>query len=783
MKSTRVLAISTRENMAQIRHVRKIFQESPGSLIRKIKGKLYLTTLRKRCRAGGVTAYSDRFLGEHKEDAVVFLQKLHCPAVPLFWAPCSDRLYLDATLRSHFPDSKSYILRQSDEAINHRLNVFEIKGYSLGNPILWNADPHSNLPWPDNFFSDVCYRGENRLGDIKYVWEINKHKHLVTLGKAFAITGDMRFGICFVEHIDSWLVQNPPYTGVNWISSLEIGLRLINWVGAFEFFQGRYDFPSEFLKRFSASIHLQGEHISKRLSNSRYANTHLIGEAASLIVLGLFFGDLKFARQWLHRGMEVLEREIQLQVYHDSFEKEHSFYYHRFFLDFYLYLLPLLARRGFCFSPSTLQRIEEMSHVMMHLMQPDGELPRVGDIDDARGFPVSSFNPGNIRDSLGLAALLFKSGQLKAVSGTCPEDILWIYGEEGVRQFHGMPAVFPTDNTFSLQQGGYTIWRSGWSNERADYLLFEHGPMGDGPAGHSHADALSVVLVVSGRPALIDPGSYAYNISYPVRNHFRSTLAHNTITVDGRNQAEPAHNMGWASTITAHERFRLRNGNVLLVDAEHKGYADRQNVITHRRCVMVLRGRSWVFWDWILGEGIHDVQSRFHFHPSCTVSWNGTTEGLKISSHGYTMGLYHQDLNVVHELVHDDEDASCFSAAYGHREPSPMFMATYAGKIPVSWCTIVQGDYGPQVWTPVCLTAHDIECMVLQSGAEDGLELIIYDSREDIKPVSFTLDNGTVIHSLGKYAHLVIDKANAGRLLVSERIDFVEVNGRRLKHQ
>ena len=54
--------------------------------------------------------------------------------------------------------------------------------------------------------------------------------------------------------------------------------------------------------------------------------------------------------------------------------------------------------------------------------------------------------------------------------------------------------------------------------------------------GHAHCDALSFECFVDGKPVWVNCGTYAYQDE--LRPFFRSTLAHNTVRLDGREQSE-----------------------------------------------------------------------------------------------------------------------------------------------------------------------------------------------------------------------------------------------------
>jgi hypothetical protein len=91
----------------------------------------------------------------------------------------------------------------------------------------------------------------------------------------------------------------------------------------------------------------------------------------------------------------------------------------------------------------------------------------------------------------------------------------------------------PTLGLTVLPETGYAVWR----DERT-WLAFDCGPPApDFLPAHAHADALSFQLWRDGRPVVVDPGTYTYERGAD-RDWFRSTRAHSTVTVDGRDQFE-----------------------------------------------------------------------------------------------------------------------------------------------------------------------------------------------------------------------------------------------------
>jgi len=80
-------------------------------------------------------------------------------------------------------------------------------------------------------WADVPYLDPS-IGDHKIIWELNRHQYWLQLGRAYWLTGDSRYARAIVEQMESWLNGNPPLTGINWASMLEIGFRAISWTMA-----------------------------------------------------------------------------------------------------------------------------------------------------------------------------------------------------------------------------------------------------------------------------------------------------------------------------------------------------------------------------------------------------------------------------------------------------------------------------------------------------------------------------------------------------------------------
>src|SRR5439155_1200902 len=84
-------------------------------------------------------------------------------------------------------------LAAADRIAAGKLDVFALRDVDLGSPPRWNRDPRTGVEAPLGFSKLLDYRNPRLVGDIKYLWELNRHLHLVTLAQAHALSCDARY--------------------------------------------------------------------------------------------------------------------------------------------------------------------------------------------------------------------------------------------------------------------------------------------------------------------------------------------------------------------------------------------------------------------------------------------------------------------------------------------------------------------------------------------------------------------------------------------------------------
>jgi hypothetical protein len=485
----------------------------------------------------------------------------------------------------------------------------------------WQADPISGCRhWsarPMDEDEAVAVPGV----DVKYVWEVNRQQYLPLLGRSFWWTGNSRYARQAVQMIDSWIGANPVGCGVNWCSHLEVAMRVISWLWTMPFLLSWRDLNPDFVRRWIASIAAHQRHLDRNLSIYTDPTNHLIGEAFALWLSSTMFPEFDGSRESGERAEEILTRELQRQVAGDGVNLEQASSYHRFVLDFSVQFLLLSRRNGRPGAARIAARVERMLEFSAALCGPGGFAPMIGDSDDARGIPLIELVGWDFRDLMSTGAALFSRADWKALAGGLNEATVWLLGIDGAKEYRALPDVpFPVASQ-SFAEGGYCFLR-GSAGSIATEMIVDIGPIGLLPnAAHGHADALSILVRIDGNLLLGDPGTGAYFATNGGRDVLRGTSAHNTVSVDGLDQADAFETFKWLNP-TTRVLNELYLGEVFdFVSATHDGYRRLRRAVQHRRSVLFVKRWGWIVVDLLSGAaGPHTIVRHWNFPPTAEVN-------------------------------------------------------------------------------------------------------------------------------------------------------------------
>ncbi|HKP36295.1 MAG TPA: alginate lyase family protein [Pyrinomonadaceae bacterium] len=476
----------------------------------------------------------------------------------------------------------------------------------------WNLDPLSGRDWPLSYHADVVLIREDG-SDARVVWELNRLAQLITLGRAYAVTKDETFSTEFFQQVTSWRLQNPVARGVNWNCAMEVALRSMNLLGAFALFRDSPQMNEDTLAELLMILQHHGAHIRRNLEYSHIATSnHYLCDLAGLLWLGVFLPELKDAAEWREFGLKEMLNEMDRQLLADGADYEASTGYHRLKTELFLYTFVLCHVNGLVIEQPYWQKLRAMVDYIKAYSRPDGSAPLVGDSDSGQVFPITRRAGTDHAYVLALGAAVFQEPAFKA-TGKCPEEVLWILGEDGLRDFDTLSAGVPPSTQGFPDAGMYVL--------RQDdlYLLFNASDSGlRGRGAHGHNDALSIEVSACGTAFIVDPGSYLYTADLHERHLFRSTAYHSTVQVDDAEQNSIDEKVPFVIGDEAHPRvISWEPGDDQdFVEAEHDGYRRLSQPVTHHRAVSFDKQNfGWIIEDTLSGEGEHEIALRFHFGP------------------------------------------------------------------------------------------------------------------------------------------------------------------------
>lgn len=497
--------------------------------------------------------------------------------------------------------------------------------FDVSGPIDWHRDIRSQNAFPRTFARDIDIRSD-RHGSAKHVWEVNRMQFLTRIARQYRASGDERQLALFQAIIESWIEANPYLVGVNWYSNIEVNLRLITWYLCWEILEvnqlltSHPGFGEFVMRRWVPEIYLHCLYSHQNPSKFSSANNHLISEAAGLFIAASFW---KFAEseKWRIDAKALLEQEIFRQHSRNGINKEEAAEYIQFISDFFLLAYRVGERSNNPFSRAYRQMLQQIFEYIYQLMDMSGNLPFYGDGDDGRTFILESgqrFN--NFRSLLTSAAILFQEPRYKVKSNGFDAKNAVLFGPEGRAAYEALAVEAPEGHSRCYSDEGHFIFRKA-GQDREISLHFDAAPLGFlSIAAHGHADALSFTLSVDGRWIFIDPGTYCYHSDLEWRQYFIGTLAHNTIRVDGANQALNGGPTLWTRHYRTDILYAAANGSIDAVRATHDGY--QHLGVAHTREIRFDKAENRILildtLD-VTDRANHVFEIPFHLHPEVAV--------------------------------------------------------------------------------------------------------------------------------------------------------------------
>ena len=578
-----------------------------------------------------------------------------------------------------FPDNQSERQAILDEADRYWHGKYTLLNLNFEEPeINWHLDPQTGTIAPLEFGLDLNHRDPSIAGNVKNIWEKNRHHHLTVLALAYALTKNEDYAIAVEQQLNSWIEHNPFPLGVNWASSLEFGVRLISWLWCDRLLaespvHARLFGESGLLW---SSIYWHQWLITQHYSHGSSANNHLIGEMAGLFIAASVWSVFPESERWQSLARKILESEIKRQTFPSGINREQAFSYQIFSLEFFLLAGLEAERLEVPFSDTYKDWVRQMLEVIPLLVDVGSNLPQYGDGDEGMALQLRPLNSSRLDwlYRLGRQWLDAKVPAPDDSSGLLASRLIAPKLEDRVGK------VESPQGSVGFDDAGLFVLASRRGQTDEVFCLADAGALGFlSIAAHGHAD-LSFTLSIGGVPIIIDPGTYLYHAEPQSRSYFRSTKAHNTVIVDNVDQSEPAGTFLWikkAQTKVLSWEEKPEGG---ILVAEHDGYMRLAEGVKHCRRI-ALEDKRLEIQDDIKGSGVHNLEWRIHFAPHCIlelqencimVEWQAGK--LKI----------HLDSQLQWSLAQGESEAGWYSSGFNLKEPTYTLIGSIRTTVPIA---------------------------------------------------------------------------------------------------
>ncbi|MEW6114500.1 MAG: alginate lyase family protein, partial [Thermodesulfobacteriota bacterium] len=307
-------------------------------------------------------------------------------------------------------------------------------------PIDWSLNFKSGFRWAEStWYRDISY-GHAPGADIKVPWELSRMQHLVQMAWAYGLVVSDECSPaqaapdlaerCLAEfrnQVLDFIATNPSRFGVNWHSSMDVAIRVANWLLAHDLFVSfGASFDPAFEAVFVRSVYEHGCHIVNNLEySSDFRANHYLADIVGLLFASAYLPRTPEIDAWLAFTVQELISETERQFLPDGAHFEASTSYHRLTAEMVLYgtgivlglpeekqqalveydyrqhrarpplkpgPMPFYPAPGngalSPFPPGWFDRLAKMVEFSERITRPDSRVPQIGDNDNGRFFKI-----------------------------------------------------------------------------------------------------------------------------------------------------------------------------------------------------------------------------------------------------------------------------------------------------------------------------------------------------------------------------------------------------------
>ena len=461
------------------------------------------------------------------------------------------------------------------------------------------------------------------------LWRFHLHyfDFALELAAAYKATNEPEWALLFYDYAEDWQCKNPVGGADAW-HPYALSCRIINWVTVMNAMAAELQKDQTRWQQLQQSLFAQLHYLEKNLEFDVLGN-HLLRDLKALVFAGSAFTGAA-ADRWLRHGLTVLETELSEQVLADGGHYERSPSYHAVVLQDLIEIRMALSDAQHQVPAWLSAAIDRMMRADSLMRHPDGK------------------------------HALFNDSVLKNI------------------EFEARTESENYEPATALTETGYFILRGindGW-------LIVDCGlSCPDFLPAHAHSDLLSFELSLEGQRVIVDAGTFEYTDG-KWRDYFRSTRAHNTVSVDGAEQSDAwgSFRLGRRAKHLPGKIIKTSLGNCFV--GGHRGFTTPTVNVAHHRRIACIDASVWIVIDELIGTGEHTIENYLHFHPLVVVKQENTnTLTFSVNGSAYRVESFGIQQS---QLVSATENSiqGWYSDAFGKKAPAPTWVMSATANLP-----------------------------------------------------------------------------------------------------
>lgn len=565
--------------------------------------------------------------------------------------------------------------------------------------------PKDGKPTPEGYACPVCrkvYKGERYDGGVRWRMHNELSRGAFNLALGYSIEGDERYAAKAAEILTKYADAYPgPHTSVTkggiMYQSLCEAVWSIPLAWAYDLIYNsdaltpadRTKIEEKLFKPVATGLRNMG-------IGGNWGSWHL----SAVGVIGFTIRD----RELIEYAVESFKSQIANQLGEDGLWPESIHTYHFYPLRAFLCLAEAARHNGFDlynWEAKPGKSLKSMFIAPLSYMYPDFRLPAINDGWFKAFLPLYQYELAYARYGDAKLGWVLSEGYSRR---NLDRRGLWTF-------LHGRSL----DGEFSTPELGSTnfpvLGIAVLRSENGSMLTFDYGPY----LGHGQPDKMGITLFANDRLLVADYGTCGYGSA--ALRWYKSTPAHNTVVVDGKNQAG-----------TKERRLTSFEGGPTFEVAEAETEEAYPGVL-HRRAVLRVGDYFIVLdrlsseeehaYDWFLRcEGRLEVGTAGESKAVSPLGYEFVNEKAQYSSDGVWMARWQSDEQELSLFMLED-DPSLITAAQCPAE-------TVTRKVPL----LIARKSGKQACFTAVLAPYR-GCPEIQCSASDGLVRVEHDGVVD----------------------------------------------------